>query len=166
MRREPLKKLTMAAVCAAAVTILTGILRLPTPMGYVHLGDAGVLLTALLLPVPYAAAAAAAASCLADLLAGFAVYIPATAVIKACMVLVMSAVCRRSQNRVHMILGSVAAEGLMAAGYAVYEAFFLGYGAGALPGLWVNAVQGAAGVIIAAVIGKHILSAGGGQTRI
>ena len=89
MKQTPLSRLVMAALFAALTCIATLVIQLrvaPTG-GYVNLGDCGVLLSAWLLSTPYAVAAAAVASALADLVAGYAYYAPATLVIKALMAL-------------------------------------------------------------------------------
>ena len=89
MKQTPLSRLVMAALFAALTCIATLVIQLRvTPTGgYVNLGDCGVLLSAWLLSTPYAVAAAAVGSALADLVAGYAYYAPATLVIKALMAL-------------------------------------------------------------------------------
>lgn len=89
--RKLLKRICTAAVFAAIVFIATGFLpRIPIGSGYVHIGDAAIYLCAAMLPSPFAAPAAAIGASLADLSAGYASYIPATAVIKALTVLAFS----------------------------------------------------------------------------
>ena len=64
------------------------LIRIPTPLkGYINLGDAIVLLCAFLLPPSYAFFAAGIGSMLADIFSGYAVYAPATFIIKGLMAL-------------------------------------------------------------------------------
>lgn len=59
--------------------------------GYIHLGDAVVYLAAVLLPTPYAMAAAAIGGALADLMTGAVMWAAPTAIVKAVMVLPFTA---------------------------------------------------------------------------
>ncbi len=76
---------------AAIVYVATGFLpRIPIGNGYVHIGDAAIYLCAAMMPPAFAAPAAAIGASLADLTAGYAAYIPATAIIKALTVIAFS----------------------------------------------------------------------------
>ena len=95
MKNKSIKLLTAAAMFAALTLALT---YFHTPMpnangGYIHLGDAIIFLAASILPLPYACAAAAIGGSLADLLSGFAVWAPATLIIK-----ILLALCFTSKN--------------------------------------------------------------------
>ena len=150
------RRLTLAAVFAAVITLSTLFLRVPTAVGYIHLGDGAVLLGALMLDAPFSCAAAVIGSALADLLGGYAVYIPATAVIKCGMVLIMRAFLAKKDGHTafRRVFGCALAEGFMVIGYFIYEAFVLSYGAGALPGVALDAVQGVCGGVMALVVFK------------
>ena len=77
-----LRLMIFASFFAALIFIATAFLpRIPTALGYVHLGDAFVLIAAALLPAPYAIASAAIGGALADLLTGYVVWLPATFII-------------------------------------------------------------------------------------
>lgn len=102
MRREKVRLLTMTALFAASITVMTAyMLHIPIPTGgYIHLGDALIYLAACLLPVPYAAAAAAIGAGLADLLTAPMWVLP-TLVIKAVVALFFTnrgerLLCRRN----------------------------------------------------------------------
>ena len=85
MPSRTLHTLVLAALMAALCTLLTLVIRIPSPMGgYLNLGDCAVLLSAWLLGPAAGAAAAGLGSALADLL-GYPLYAPATLVIKALM---------------------------------------------------------------------------------
>ena len=162
MKQTPLSRLVMAALFAALTCIATLVIQLRvTPTGgYVNLGDCGVLLSAWLLSTPYAVAAAAVSSALADLVAGYAYYAPATLVIKALMALLGGAVFRFCARRspsgragaAGCILSAAAAEAVMACGYCAYDCFVLGLGSAALLGMIGNAVQAVCGIVSATAV--------------
>ena len=96
MIREKMKMLPKTAIFAALVYLLT-LTGAISPIGngaYVHIGDAMIYITALLLPLPYAIVASAAGAALADLTLGSAVYIIPTIIIKAVMVLCLGMVAK------------------------------------------------------------------------
>ena len=75
--------LVITGVFAAMTCGLTFFVRIPTPLGYTHLGDGVIYLAACILPSPYALLAAAIGGGLADLLAGFPQWVIPTLIIKA-----------------------------------------------------------------------------------
>lgn len=84
--------LTMTALMAALITIMTAyICHIPVGVngGYVHFGDSLIYLAAVLLPRPYALAAAAIGGGLADILTA-PMWTPATVIIKMLIVLPFS----------------------------------------------------------------------------
>lgn len=79
-----LRKLILAALLAALTAATTMVVRIPTPtMGYIHPGDAIVLLCGLLLGPVTGGLAAGIGSALSDLFAGYLTYVPGTFLIKA-----------------------------------------------------------------------------------
>ena len=90
MNKKVLHRMVLAAVMASLVLVLTYAVKISTPTGYVHLGDAAVYLAAALLPTPYAALAAGLGGALSDLLAGYASYCVPTFIIKALLTLSFS----------------------------------------------------------------------------
>jgi uncharacterized membrane protein len=77
------QKLVMTSMLMALTFVATRIIQIPlAASGYVHLGDCFVLLSGWLLGPLYGAAAAGIGSMLADLLSPFAIYAPATLIIK------------------------------------------------------------------------------------
>mgnify|MGYP002626366068 CR=1 FL=1 len=57
-------------------------IKIPVASGYLHLGDALVYLSALVLGAPYALIAAALGEGLADIAGGYVMYFPATVIVK------------------------------------------------------------------------------------
>ena len=156
MEKNKLNKLVLAAMFAALALVATMIIRIPSlgGNGYVNIGDTMVLLSGWILGGFYGAAAAGLGSCLADLFAGYALYVPGTFAIKFFMALAAWAIYRvlakEGKSNTGVLLASgIAAEVIMVAGYLVYEAFFLGYGAGALPAVISNIGQGVTNIVLA-----------------
>ena len=81
-----LLRLVMTGVLMALACVATMVIQIPSPThGYMNLGDCVVLLSGCLLGPVYGAVAGGVGSALADLLSGYAVYVPGTLVIKAVM---------------------------------------------------------------------------------
>ena len=114
----------MTALFAALACVATMSIRIPTPGtgGYIHPGDAIVILAGIILGPVYGMLAGGIGSALSDLIGGYFVYVPITLVIK----------------------------GLVAGGYFICE-FFL-YGSGAAASIPANIIQGVGGLIISAVL--------------
>ncbi|MCL2751506.1 MAG: ECF transporter S component [Firmicutes bacterium] len=126
MKRFGTHHLTACAVYATMVYAVTLIsVKIPAPasgQGYIHLGDAFIYAAAAMLSY-YAVFSAVIGSILADLTLGAPVYMPATAVIKALMVVVFVLIRGRDKNAgaVRLIAAMSAGALLMAAGYTLYE---------------------------------------------
>ena len=72
------------------IVVCTMFIKIPIPLttGYVHLGDAMIFLSVLLLGTRYAIIASAFGSTLGDILSGFAMWAPWTFFIKGIMALI------------------------------------------------------------------------------
>ncbi len=137
--------LFMALCCAATMVI-----QIPSPtQGYVNLGDCVVLLSGWLLGPWYGMLAGGAGSAMADLLLGYAHYVPGTLVIKALMALLCALTARQGGSLLRRALGGAAAELWMVAGYFGYSGLLLGKGLGAAASIPGNLFQGAVGLAAA-----------------
>lgn len=138
--------LVYTAMMAALIAMATLFIHIPIPMqsGYCNLGDALILGCGALLG-PWAAVSAAIGSGLADLMLGYAVYAPATAVIKGVMGLLAGRCCRRAQGAVRRGLWMAAAEIWMVGGYFLFETALYGVH-GAAGSLLGNGCQAAVGL--------------------
>ena len=142
MNDRQIKLLAVGGLLAAATFLLTAFVRIPIPAGYLNLGDVGVFLAALLLPAGYAALCAGVGSALADLIGGFALYAPATLVIKALAALTFALLWRRLPGKLRYL--AFLAVLIIPLGYFVYELFIAGAFAWAdLPLNLLQAVVGA-----------------------
>ncbi len=157
MKKAKIKKIVISAMLASLTCVATMIIKIPTPLqGYANLGDCIVLLSAFLLPVSYGFCAAAIGSALADVLSGYAMYAPASFVIKGLMVIVVYFIYKQFiKNGQKKLLGKIisgfVAEVVMVAGYFVFEGFLYGFGA-VLVNIPTNAVQGVVGLIMGVLL--------------
>lgn len=158
-RRVSVRALCFAALFAALSCVGTFI-SVPMPIGYFNLGDIFVLSGAFFLGAPLGAAAAGIGSALADIFTGFAIYAPATFVIKALVAAIAAllfAFFKRiaKENKTLMVLWlvcAIVAEIVMVGGYFLYESLILGYGLGALVSVLGNCTQGVCGALGAFII--------------
>ena len=101
MKNKKIALITVTALFTALVTVSTMIIQIPVGKGYLHFGDAMIYIAACILPAPCALFAASVGAALADLFTGFAIYAPATFIIKALNVLpfiLMRAYLKRKDN--------------------------------------------------------------------
>lgn len=145
MRNDRVRKIVLAALFAALNCMMTMIIQIPAPTGYVNLGDCAVLLSAWVLGPIWGGTAAGLGCMLADVLNGWVAYAPATLIIKFLMAVCAAACCGKVRSRWGMVLGAATAGVVMAGGYLVYESLVLAYGAAALASLPANLMQGAVG---------------------
>lgn len=146
-------RLTFTALFAAIIMLATMIyIPLGGGGGYLNPGDSMIYAAAWFLG-PLAAAAAAIGSALADIILGYAIYAPATFVIKGLMGLAVGILIKRHGKKLlpkilAMSLGAL----IMATGYFVYEYFVMSLGNAAVANILWNLVQAAAGVIIGTLV--------------
>lgn len=177
---ENTKKLVLCALMCALTCVATMVIRIPTPtMGYIHPGDALVLLCAFLLgPLP-GALAAGIGSMLSDFFSGYLSYVPATFLIKAITAFLAGAIAWghrkataaggrnfRELSMPRLISGGVIGEAFMVIGYFFFEIFLMALTAGdgfssaslaagtasAASGVPFNIVQGLFGIAVSCVL--------------
>ncbi len=159
-------KIIDTSLFAALICVATMAIKIPTPTnGYLHLGDAIVLLAGFLLGPLYGALAAALGSMFADLFSGYFPYAPATFLIKGGVAilgsLTPSMLKRFSRKAASLpyLLGGIVGESLMVLGYYLFEAILCGYGfvpaALGIPGNLLQAITGAIiGMILTVTLHK------------
>jgi len=164
--KNNIRYLVLAAMFAALVFLGTFIIRIPITAtnGYIHFGDGFIYITAIILPFPFAAAAAAIGGFLADMLAGYVIYAPWTAIIKALMGLVVAAMLRNNAfvNRISgkdntdaagakglgaVFLAVILAGIINVGGYFIVESFMY-TPAGAIVGVPMNCLQSLFAIVI------------------
>lgn len=127
--------MVIVALMTALTTVATMAIKVPTPtFGYIHTGDGMVLLAGYILGPVYGSLAAGIGSALADLLSGYAVWVPGTFVIKALTALTASLLFKKlesafgkdgKRSNLLSIISSSVGELVMVAGYFVYNIFIL-----------------------------------------
>ena len=148
------KMLVAAGLFAALGCAATMVLQIPSPTGgYMNLGDTAVVLGAWLLGPVYGAAAGGIGPAMADLLSGYAVYVPATLIIKAAMAF-MAALLYRTLGKRGLILCAAAAETLMVLGYWLFDALLAAFsGGGAFSLCLMGSAAGIPSNLVQAVFG-------------
>lgn len=117
--------LCRTALFAAIIYLFTAYFHVPSHTGYTHFGDAFLYLAACLLPPGYGAAAGAIGAGLADLLSGYAMWLPGTVVIKAAAGMLFSCKTRRILCARNLI-ALAPAWALCVGGYYLYESLLTG----------------------------------------
>lgn len=158
-----LKKLILAALFAALSCVATMSIRIPTPGtgGYIHPGDAIVILSGVILGPVWGFLAGGIGSALSDLIGGYFIYVPITFVIKGLVALAAGLLYQKigknqKSRYIAVILSGVADIILVAGGYFVCE--FLIYGAGAAASIPANIIQGVGGLVISCILYPILIS--------
>ena len=153
MNYKTLNKIILASLFAALIVICAVFIHIPIPggNGYLNIGDAFCIAAGILLGPVYGAAASAIGGALSDLFLGYAIYIPATAIIKALIALaaysVFNAIQRKGISLIVSATLSVIPSPLL---YFIYEYFFMGYGPAAAVNIPFNYLQSAVSAVMAA----------------
>lgn len=151
------KQIVLTALFAALTCVATMVIRIPVPStgGYIHPGDALVILCGIFLGPVYGFLAAGIGSGMADFFGGYFLYVPATFLIKGLIASLTALAYRRVVHLpkgriVGVVLGGLIDTLLVAGGYFAFEYFF--YGWGAVASVIPNTVQGLSGLVIALVL--------------
>lgn len=155
------KEIAFTALFATLCCIGTLLISIPIPggHGYFNVGDVFVLLSAWFLGGLYGPIASAVGSALADLFGGYAIYAPATFIIKGADAFVAYLVClffkklikKESLDFIPRALSAIAGEAVMVAGYFFYESLLYGF-AGAVLSIVGNLLQGACCLTLATAL--------------
>ncbi len=153
-----LRKMITAALFAALTCAATFAIRIPTPgtSGYIHPGDALVILSGILLGPGYGFLAGGIGSALADLLGGYAIYMPLTFILKGLIALFSGLFYQKTGRSTRgcyaaVILGGITDILLVVGGYLLYESVLYGAAAAAASAP-ANLVQGLCGLILSLVL--------------
>lgn len=132
-RSPKVRTLVLTGLFSALIYVFTAYLHVPTGAGYTHAGDGIIYLAGSILPMPYAAAAGAIGGGLADGLSGFAIWMPATIIIK---IITASFFSNKSRNIITLrnILAIIPSLILCVVGYSLYEGVVIagGFSKGAI----------------------------------
>ncbi|MDR2505981.1 MAG: ECF transporter S component [Oscillospiraceae bacterium] len=156
MKKINVRNLSIGSLFAAIICVATAVLKIPVGItnGYVHLGDMFIFAASAALG-PYAALSAGIGSGLADLFAGYPVYILPTLIIKGSMGFIAGKSMRKlpgestggqAQQLLKIIVLFTICELFMCVGYWAFETVLYGVAA-ATAALPMNLLQGLFGVI-------------------
>ncbi len=156
--KSSLKKIVTAALLAAFACVATMSIRIPTPGtgGYIHPGDAIVILSGVILGPSWGLLAAGIGSAMADMIGGYFIYVPITFVIKGAVAFAAGMIYRNmdktSKSRyAAVVLGGIADMALVAGGYFLCECPLYGISAAAAS-VPANIIQGIGGLVISIVL--------------
>lgn len=159
-----LKKVVMTALFAALACVATMSIRIPTPGtgGYIHPGDAVVILSGVILGPVWGLLAAGIGSAMADLLGGYFIYVPITFAIKGVVAfaagILYQKLGRTSKSRyAAVIFGGIADMIFVAGGYFLCEIPLYG-ASSAAASIPANLIQGISGLVIAFVLYPILLA--------
>ncbi|MDD3746048.1 MAG: ECF transporter S component [Anaerostipes sp.] len=157
------KKIVYTALFASLCCVATMLIQIPTPgtSGYIHLGDAFVILSGVILGKKYGAFAAGLGSAFADIFTGYAYYAPVTFIVK--FLVAFFAACifsylkkKHVSNVVAMIPCGIAGTITVVTGYFIYS--YITEGVAAFASIPSNTIQGLSGLVISTIL-LPILSA-------
>lgn len=154
-KNKQIRLLCTSGVLVAVIYIFTAFFHIPSHTGYTSVGDAFVYLAGSLLPAPYAVAVSAVGGILADLLSGYAMWMPGTGVIKALTALCFTAKSRTIVNR-RNLWAVVPSFVLCAGGYYLYEVMITGNWIAPLCGVPGYCLQVAASTAVYIPLGRML----------
>ncbi len=161
MKDKTIRKLVLSAMFAALSCAATMVIQIPIATGYLNFGDGLCLLAGWILGPWYGFAAAGLGSALADLLAGYGAYVPATFVIKGLVALIAALLLRLVRKEGmpavwQLALSALPAEAAMVLGYFAFETLVLGEAAAAAAAVPNNLLQAAAGIVLAVLLEQAV----------
>ena len=163
MKNKKLLKIIFSSLFAAIICVVTMFPQIPVLAtgGYIHMGDAVILVAAWLFGPLYGASAAAVGSGLADVFSGYVIYAPATFVIKGlvavCAVLLVRLAKKLIKSKfVCYVIAATVAELVMVIGYFLYELYL--YGVGAVSSIPFNLIQGGFGVVAGVLLVRLLVT--------
>ena len=155
MKSRKIKLMCICGLFTALTFVITAYLHIPTRSGYIHVGDAFIYLAAALLPWQYAIAVGAGGAFLADCLTGYAIWAPASVIIKALTALLFTykgkrILCPRN------LLALFPAALLCVGGYYLYESLIYSNFLSPLSGIPASIMQSASSSAIFVALGITI----------
>ena len=152
MKENTAKFVTINALSIALVCVSTMAIQIPIPLGYMHLGNTCILLTAALFGPTTGLLAGGIGSALADLLTGYTQWVLPTLLIKSIMGFAIGYLAWGKEKKLHMasvrtLIASIAGVAVMIAGYTIAGAVMNGSiytGLLQVPGLTLEGIIGMA----------------------
>lgn len=156
-RTNHTKKLVYGALFASLACVATMSIHIPTPGtgGYIHPGDAFVVLSGIVLGPVYGSLAAGIGSALADFIGGYYIYVPITFTVKFIIAAVVALIYRKASHAglkkiPSCIICGIFSTLFVAGGYCFFEYFL--YGTAAFASVPSNLIQGISGLIFSTLL--------------
>ena len=163
---KKIKLISLTGIFTAIVFVFTAYFHIPSHTGYTHIGDAFIYLAACILPLPYGIFVGAVGALLADCLTGFALWAPASVIIKSLSVILF---CRNGKIiTLKNCLALFPASTLCIGGYYLYESLITGNFTSPLAGIPGYVTQSILSSILFIFVGiscdklkiKHLINGG------
>lgn len=149
------KKITYTALMMALTFVMTSLIKIPIPNGYIHLGDGAVLLSAFILGPWGGLIAAGIGSASADYFGGFGAYVLPTFIAKGLMAFIFGYLMQRFPDK-NILVFLFPAVISMVAVYYIAEMIMYGSLTSPLLNIPFNALQGLVGIVIITVLHKPL----------
>lgn len=144
---QDIRRITVTALMAALIFVLTVVPRVPTPVGgYIHLGDAGVNFAALAFGPWVALFSGGVGTALADLM-GYPQWAIFSLIVHGLQGLAIGWIARKELTLWRGALAVIAGTAIVVAGYFIAGAILVG-AAVAISEILPNAIQGISGGLI------------------
>lgn len=165
---KKINRIVMTGLMMCLILVATSLFKFPVPLtqGYVHLGDAMIFLSVLVLGKRNGAIAAGVGSALGDILGGYAMWAPWTFAIKFLMGFILGIFVEAMEKRGHKtsnrgvcfieVVGMLLAGMEMTGGYFVAERFIYGNWAVPLLGVPWNIGQFVVGMVVAVILAEAL----------
>lgn len=150
METNKLRKLITAALMAALCCVATVAIHFPTPTGYIHPGDAFVLLSGVILGPIYGGLAAGIGSMFADIFVAYPYYW-VTLIIKALAAVVAGLLYKKVRIKYVIVLIAILGEVIVTLGYFLFEIPVYGLKT-AIVDIPLNLIQNIFAIIISSLL--------------
>lgn len=141
--------LCCGALMAAVICVMTMIVQIPIPLGYAHLGDAFILLTAAFLGKREGIWAGGIGSAMADLLTGYTQWVIPTLIIKAVLALIAGLLMYDSEGNFRLFSIRNTAAAILSMAWMVFGYVVVG---GVLYGSMAAGLASAPGLIVKSIL--------------
>ncbi len=160
--RNKTNLITQNAILVAIVFISVKMINIPTAIGgVINLSDSVILTISLIASTSSATLSSGLGSFIAEVMSPYAIFAPATLIIKGLMAFVSSTINKKvhiKNKYVHILVGFIAAEIIMIIGYFIFQAYFLDLGVYvASLDIINNVIQATLSIITAFILSNIIL---------
>ena len=143
--------ITGSFVALTIVVTMTSKIPIPGGYGYVNLGDAVVLVSALLLGKKSGAYIGGISSALADIFLGYMMFVPLTLITKGLEGYLCGLIYEKFPTPITSIIAAIVGGATMVLGYFIGEIYLYDLGV-SLAAIWPNTMQAIIGVIVAIIL--------------